>query len=431
MVRLRSCLGFLALLSLGSACSEAPVTEEIPIVLATSDAFAGLDATVGTLTVENALGATLATKTINVPATTLTVGDLTAGEVINLALRVTDPADGRLALVGETGLFSVGSSRPMLLQRTGTFAPLTAAPFPVSDGAPLLATSDGNLVAGLSDGTLSVLDGRSRRAGPIALKPAAVANAFLATPEALLVIEGADFSRATAEVLDLNARAFYPLDPPTNLRFADVAGGQAVRTPAGGSFLLGGTRASSPSARGIRAAGDGTLEPLLLQAPRKGAAMVHVAGVGLVVVGGTESAPGAELILDATTNGTSSIRPLATNADPRTGLALANWDSQRVLIAAEDGSLALLDTVCAPTCPTTPLPALPPATHRTAVASAVNDVLVGGVEAGSFVVRRVRAGGASIVAGPSPRSDGRLIRAFSSGILVVGGDATPWLFRGE
>ncbi len=431
MSRLRFCLGVVATLFAAGACSEAPVTEEIPVVLATSDAFANLDAVAGTLTVENALGATLATKTVKVPTTTLTVGDLTAGEVINLALRVTDPADGRLALVGETGLFSVGSSRPMLLQRTGTFAPLTAAPFALGDQAPLVGTSDGNLVAGLADGTLTVLDGRSRRSGPIALRPAAVANAFLATTDALLVIEGSDFARATAEVLDLNARAFYPIDPPTNLRFADVAGGATVRTPSGGSFLIGGTRTTTPSARGIRAASDGTLEPLLLQASRKGAALVQVPGVGLVVVGGAETAPGAELILDATTNGTSSIRPLSTNADSRTGLALATWDSQRVLVAAEDGSLTLLDTVCAPTCPVTPLPSLPPATHRTAVASATNDVLVGGVEAGAFVVHRVRANGTSVVPGPNARADGRLVRAFSSGILVVGGDATPWLFRGE
>ena len=78
--------------------------------------------------------------------------------------------------------------------------------------------------------------------------------------------------------------------------FADVAAGRAIDAGDGRTFVVGGTRAAPESAAVLVVEADGSLRAAALSSPRAGAAAVWVEGVGLVIAGGSATAPGVEVL---------------------------------------------------------------------------------------------------------------------------------------
>lgn len=117
---------------------------------------------------------------------------------------------------------------------------------------------------------------------------------------------------------------------PTGLKsWADVAGGRSIAAPDGSTYVVGATRAGPPTSSVLAIAADGTMSAVSLDTPRAGAAATWVDGRGLVVVGGSASEPGAE-ILPA---GGSAFMPLPFAPDATTGAALAPLDTKTLLRA--------------------------------------------------------------------------------------------------
>ncbi|MEM6787725.1 MAG: hypothetical protein AAF715_09420 [Myxococcota bacterium] len=123
---------------------------------------------------------------------------------------------------------------------------------------------------------------------------------------------------ATWVVFDDDTRI--PMAAPEGLSsFADVSGGRTVVGP-DATFIVGATRTrGAPTDRVLVVEADRSLRTARLVRPRAGAAATWVDGVGLVVAGGSEEAPGVEVVaydpevrvLEATS------RPFA--ADPTVG----------------------------------------------------------------------------------------------------------------
>lgn len=141
--------------------------------------------------------------------------------------------------------------------------------------------------------------------------------------------------------------------------FASVAGGGVVRSASGESYVVGGTRTSSASDRVLVVGQDGSLKAVRLTSPRLGAAAAWVDGVGLVVVGGSISAPGLETL----SAGASAFFARAYVEDPVVGAAaVASGNPGELLLIGGllDGKAAAtrsLSPGCATACTSTTIDA--------------------------------------------------------------------------
>jgi hypothetical protein len=153
------------------------------------------------------------------------------------------------------------------------------------------------------------------------------------------------------------------LQPPAGATPADVAGGATV---SGGSdqYVVGPTRTiDGPTDAVLKIDSTGALSWFRLSSPRWGAAATWVDGRGLVIVGGSTSAAGVELL-----NAAGSATPLVQfAADPAVSVGAATLDDMNLVVLAggqlPDGSdpgvrvidLSCTQATCAPT-PWAPLP---------------------------------------------------------------------------
>ena len=155
-----------------------------------------------------------------------------------------------------------------------------------------------------------------------------------------------DDSGATS--YDLSASTSTVVTPPTGGALSEIIGGDAVYANDGTAYVVGATRATGdPTARVLKIATDGTLRFVNLSSPRVGAAAVWVEGRGVVVIGGSGTAPGVE-ILGA---GGTSAAALAFGPIKAPVLSAAAIDGGHVVAGAAP---ALYDLTCVSSCK--PLP---------------------------------------------------------------------------
>ena len=111
--------------------------------------------------------------------------------------------------------------------------------------------------------------------------------------------------------------------------FADVAGGIVVESPAGTSYIVGATRAGTAT-RGVLGFGsDGLVTALSLVQARAGAATAWAKGVGLVVVAGSATGAGFEVLPEGQTAFVARDMP----PDATLGAAAVTLDDGRMMLA--------------------------------------------------------------------------------------------------
>lgn len=136
-------------------------------------------------------------------------------------------------------------------------------------------------------------------------------------------------------------------EPPPGLGdWAAVAGGRTVSAGDRGEFIVGPTRADKPSSSAVLLTPELTLETVAL-AERQGAAATWVDGRGLVLVGGSDTAAGAEVVAPGAAAGVVLPYP----PDPSVGAALvARGDSVWRLGGATDAESVELSLNCGSNC---------------------------------------------------------------------------------
>ncbi len=330
---------------------------------------------------------TLATSTL--PASTIDLGTLDQTTVGTFDVTATDAAGDRV-VYGQSVPFELGVlqgvTAPIFVQRTGELARM---PGPLSDGrsAPVLGlfagrylfVGGGTATATATTSQLYDFGAFAPLSSPPTLPMAPESVAFLGTVALLIDDAGAtsyDFSQSTAVAATALPGA----------TFADVSGGATVVADDGSQFVVGATRTTgTPTSAVLAFDASGNASWVTLSAPRLGAAAATwVQGRGLVVIGGSASAPGVEIV---STGGTSGA-PLGYPPDDATGAGAAALDAQHVLLAGGltgagvDPGVRSIDLTCTQQCSPAPWPALPASLSSAQVfASDASDALVVGDDA--------------------------------------------------
>ena len=314
-------------------------------------------------------------STTPLPAATVDLG--TQSEATVAALEVTGlDASGNRIVFGESlpllfgGL--AGMTVPVFVQRVGELARL---PGPLSDArrAPLLAQVQGQYVfvgggAEASTAATTQLYDFGQLAplpSPPTLPLVPQSVAFVGTVAWLIGSTGA------ADYFDFSSNGQAALQAPAGGSFADVAGGLTVIGDNGVQFIVGATRTSgAATATVLEIDPNDTSNPnypfggptwLTLTAPRLGAAATWVPGRGLVVIGGSGSAAGAELVSPGSTKGSALPYP----PDPSGAGGATALSNEIVLVAGGysatgDAGARTIDLTCTAQCaPVVWEPALP------------------------------------------------------------------------
>ena len=134
----------------------------------------------------------------------------------------------------------------------------------------------------------------------------------------------------TAQWIDFAGAAPLMITPPDGFKWSDVAGGAAIDTASGSTYVVGATRATGATSVILAVDANGNLSTKALLAPRVGAAVMYAKDQGLIVAGGSADAPGVELLPD-----TGNATALNAPNDATTGAALAT-------LAPASNGLALL-----------------------------------------------------------------------------------------
>lgn len=160
--------------------------------------------------------------------------------------------------------------------------------------------------------------------------------------------------------IDIYNATSVTVNPPTGLSsWADIAGGRIVTNSSGASFVVAATRSGTESAAVLEVATDSKLYARALGAKRQGAATAYVNSYGLVVLGGSATAAGAELLAPNTT----SFASLPYPPDETQGAALLRTSQTsgvlwRIGGRKLDGTPApsvAYDLACVQNCQPTPL----------------------------------------------------------------------------
>jgi hypothetical protein len=250
-----------------------------------------------------------------------------------------------------------GVTVPLFVQRVGQMARLPLQQ-PLSDGRPLplLGLIGGRyvLVAGGADpasasaSQLYDLLAFGALSSPPTLPVVPESMAVAGTIGYLVTSDGVtayDFSDSDAGTFAL------PAGTPTA---GDIAGGATVTATDGTQYIVGGTRTvHDPTTAVLRIDTTGTASWISLTVPRWGASAVWIDPVGLVVIGGSPSAPGVEVIA-AGANTTVALPLSSFPADPTVSAGAATLDdAHQVLVAGgmlpdlSDPGVRVLDLQCA------------------------------------------------------------------------------------
>lgn len=260
-------------------------------------------------------------------------------------------ADGAIVAYGRTPPLELSglAGTPTLaltifVQRVREIAPMVA--LPAAPAKPLCATVGARYLvvadaSSTSADVVDLLDVTTLREAPFTTAPASLA----AAGARMLAIDAA----GAATLLDVAQSTQGTPTPPSGTTFAEVAGGATVLDDTGGAWIVGPTRATSPTDLVLRLDPTGTLVARRLVRARTSAAATWVPGRGLVVAYGVAPSgdpPGVEIVAP----GASVGAPLPFTGDGRPGGVLVPLDGVRVLRIAEDGKGTLLDLACGSGC---------------------------------------------------------------------------------
>ena len=185
-----------------------------------------------------------------------------------------------------------------------------------------------------------------------------------------------------ADWFDFSSFTSEPATTPFAASFADVAGGISVEGDDGEHYVVGATRRDgSETASVIRIAPDRTMQALTLTSARVGAAATWMPGRGLVVIGGSSTAAGVEVLA----KGGSEFVPLDYGPIDRYGSGAAAYDTEHVLVAggsagsSPSSEVLSVDVSCASSCAPAIAPLQVPAVaHAQALAIDEGQVLLVG-----------------------------------------------------
>ena len=362
------------------------------------------------------------------PTDELSLGEKSRTDVGALRILAIDAA-GKTLLRGETLYVQFGalenSPLGVFLQRTGELARMPASTLALD--APRLGIAVARYVVAASGTAIAVYD--LLRLTTLAGLPALPrpARSLVTFGTAAIVID-----EAGATTVDLSTNATSDLAAPAGITFAEIAGGATVTLPDGSAYVVGGTRATGgPSARVLVIGKDGTVGFATLATPREGACATWVDGRGLVVMGGSATGPGVEVLAPGATQSAA----LAYAPDEVKGCGASSLDASHVLVAGGTGYPAatggaaparVLDLACAAACVPSVWPGLMPLVRADSFTLAQGAVLVAGDdEVGASRAFRATAEGTTEIAVKAPRRGARLVALPIKGTAALVGGTAP------
>ena len=366
------------------------------------------------------------------PTDELSLGERPRTDVGGLRLKALDAA-GKTLLKGESlylqfgALEDANSPLEVFLQRTGELARMPRGPGSLD--APLLGVTVARYVVAASGTSLMLYD-------LLLLKPITGLPAFVRPARSMVTFGTAAIviDEQGASTVDLSSGAASDLVAPEGGAFAEVSGGSTVVLPDGSAYVVGGTRlgGGGPSSRVLMITKEGAVAFATLATPREGACATWVEGRGLVVVGGSATGPGAEVIAPGAVQGAA----LAYPPDAVTRCGASTLDASHVLVAGGAGSAVdvagaapprVLDLACAAMCTPLVWPGTLPLVRAESFTLAPDAALLAGDDA-TGATRAFRASATALleVAVKSPRRNARLIALPIKGTaaLVGGGPAS-------
>jgi hypothetical protein len=362
------------------------------------------------------------------PTDELSLGDKSRTDVGALRVLALDAA-GKTLLRGESLYVQFGalegSPLQVFIQRTGELARMPGGAAVLD--APRLGVTVARYVVAASGTQLQLYD--LLRLTTLTGIPA------LPRPARSLVVFGTAaivIDEAGASTVDLTTNASSDLPAPAGATFAEIAGGTTVTLADGTAYVVGGTRTTGgPSSRVLVIAKDGNVGAATLATPREGACATWVEGRGLVIVGGSATGPGVEVLAP----GAVQSAPLAYAPDGVKGCGASTLDASHVLVAGGVGSSAdvggaaparVVDLACASACVPAVWPGLMPLVRAESFTLAQDAVLVAGDDAtGASRVFRATAAGTAEIAVKAARRNARLVALPIKGTAALVGGAAP------
>jgi hypothetical protein len=377
--------------------------------------------------------------TVGLPASTIDLGNQNENTVATLEVSGLDEA-GNKVVFGRSIPLEYGALDglvvPIFVQRTGEMARLPG-PLPYAPQAPVVSTVQAQYLF-LSGGADPALASQTQfydfaQLAPLSSPPQLprpARSVVFVGPLALVIDEQG------ATYCDFSQNTQTPATAPAGGSFADVAGGLTIVSDTGVSYVVGGTRTSggetasvlvlNPNDTTLPADPLGKLSWASLAAPRLGAAAVWATGRGLVVAGGSATAPGLEVLAPLPSMQGAS---LAYPPDASIGAGAAMLGPQNILLAgglgpaAEDAGARTANLACAACSPAkwTSLP-VPIGTAQAFVIDPANAIVVGSELSGKTHVFRLTSTSATEVPTKVPHTNARA--AFSPvGTMVLAGGA--------
>lgn len=356
-----SALGLVVLALAVGGCSSEPLERTLHIVTGLeTDTFTATPA-VTKVRIEARTNAGKVFAADAVPGGAFDLGDVPEDEP--LAIDVTGTSADGLVVVRGRSLSAVLPSAfvtedvPVFVQRVGTWARPPGAldrahvdaqacvigeRFVATTGGSSARSKDGAADATIGDFyDLLAWNSAASSAFPVAAK------SIVGRYDGMLVVGDSAAMFVTSDASPTTV----PL--PTGLTsFADVAGGYVVESPGGTSFIMGATRGDVPTQGVLGFGADGLVTAMSLVQARVGAASAWAEGVGLVVVGGSATGTGFELLPEGQT--AFVARDLPTDAT--VGAAVVALSKERMVLiggVTETGASAAtrtLDPSCTSGC---------------------------------------------------------------------------------
>jgi hypothetical protein len=239
-----------------------------------------------------------------------------------------------------------------------------------------------------------------------------------------------------ANWFDFSTYAVSEVLPPEGTTFAEVAGAATIYANDGSAYIVGPARSrGDASDKVLRVSEAGQLTALRLTAARARAAATWVTDVGLLVAGGSATAPGAELL----PVGMSAFVALPYPEDATQGAGAAALDADTVLLAGgqttngQPATPRLLAPRCGSSCSTTALTtsdAVPHLEHaRLFVVSETGCVVVGEAPVDDHTTTTTVVHFEGLRSSPvatqitlrEPRTDAIAARLFGRTVAILGG----------
>jgi hypothetical protein len=347
----------------------------------------------------------------------VSLGDLPRSDVGALAVTGLDAA-GKVLLRGETLYLQWGAlenlTLDVFLQRTGELARVPRGPSAFDAKVAIVAV--GRYVLAASDTSTYLYDLLNLR--PLENPPVLPRNArSLVTFDTTAIV----IDETGADLFDLQLGRRNDLAAPTGASFAEIAGGATVRAPDGTQFIVGPTRtAGGPTQKILKVSPEGTVTALSIAVAREGACAAWVEGRGLIVYGGSASAPGGEII--APTAQDSSGLPFP--ADDVRACGATALDGSHVLVAGEEARV--LDLACAADCKPVAWPGTLDLVRAEAFTLFPDAALVVGDDAsGNTKAIRASNGGPREVPLKTPRRGAHLVALPQDGYAAIVGGGAP------